>query len=63
MIYDVINCKEITGQPSLKGGVTGQISWKRLSDALRDSGEIGVNDCITHFETRDHFLFYTIGKK
>lgn len=41
-------------------GVKGQISFHRLTDMFRQTGEIMKDETVTHFEMRGDFLVYSV---
>lgn len=42
------------------GGVKGQISFNRLTDMFRQTGEIQKDEIVTHYEMRGDFLVYSV---
>ena len=57
---DVKTC-HIDPDGEMAEGLRGQISWHRLQQLFRQTGEIAVNEEITHFQITDNFLIFRVG--
>lgn len=60
MFYDAENNKRVSQFPV---GECGQISWRRLTEVLQQSGEITEKEKITHFRITDNFLIYRLDSR
>lgn len=60
MIIDAKTGEHLADIPT---GVFGQISYRRLINLLRSSGEITESEQITHIEFTDTFLRYRIERR
>jgi hypothetical protein len=55
MFYDLKNHRQTHNLPI---GTFGQISFERLAEQLRNSGEIKPNEEITHFDIGSNIIRY-----